>query len=79
MYHYNVDHCTVIVPTVVQQAVLPAQKLIKREVKEFITLNCLGEDMVRAAVQEFIFEFTQDLALESSSRLNIIAVQLLSD
>ena len=78
MYYYDVDHLAVII-TVAEQAVLPAQKLIKREVKEFIMLNCLGEDMVRAAVQDFIFEFTQDLALESSSRLNIIAVQLLSD
>jgi hypothetical protein len=78
MYYYDVDHLAIII-TVAEQAVLPAQKLIKREVKEFIMLNCLGEDMVRAAVQDFIFEFTQDLALESSSRLNIIAVQLLSD
>lgn len=47
--------------------------------KEFISLSYLGEAMVREAVRDFIFDYTQDLALESSSRLNIVAVQLLSD
>jgi len=59
--------------------VLSAQKLVKKQTKEFISLTYLGETMVREAVMEFIVDYTQDLAAESSSRLNIVAVQLLSD
>mmetsp|Transcript_19565 Transcript_19565/g.27947 ORF Transcript_19565/g.27947 Transcript_19565/m.27947 type:complete len:649 (-) Transcript_19565:435-2381(-) len=61
------------------EVVLSAQKLVKKQTKEFISLTYLGETMVREAVMEFIIEYTQDLAAESSSRLNIVAVQLLSD
>jgi hypothetical protein len=61
------------------EVALSAHHLITRETQLMINLNSLGEQMVRDLVAAHVATLTSDLTAEASSRLNMIAVQLVGD
>jgi hypothetical protein len=61
------------------EVVLSAEKIIQKDMKQYFNLSYTGENMVRQFFHDFIVSFVQNFSSEASSRLNIVAVQLLSD
>ncbi len=58
---------------------LSAHKLVTRETQLMINLNSLGESMVRDLARQHVLALMGDLTAEASSRLNMVAVQLIGD
>eukprot|EP01038_Epipyxis_sp_PR26KG_P009412 gene9412-12676_t len=57
--------------------VLSASFLINRETNQMINLSSLGENMIREYVTAYLNSLIEDMMSEASSRLNMVAVQLI--
>lgn len=61
------------------EVVLVAENLVTRETQHMVNLYSIGENMVREMVRMYVNTLIDELVAEASSRLNMVAVQLLND